>query len=310
MDKPENTEQKKKVKVIAIAGPTGTGKTALSIKLAKALDGEVISCDSMQVYKGMDIGTAKVTPEEMDGVRHHLVDIQEYDDPWNVKIFQDKCREAIDDITSRGKVPILCGGTGLYMKSVLYDYEFEEEEYDQDLIDSLWKKSNEELVDILKEKDPGSLEKIHPNNKKRLVRAALMALSGQAKSEREKEQKHEMLYDAYIIGLTADKELVDKRIKDRVQVMFDNGLPEEAARLFSDPKSWEFTSFQGIGYKEFKEYFEHRATLDEVKEAIYIHSRQYAKRQMTWFRNQMPVHWYELDKTSQILQEVSSWYYA
>lgn len=297
-----------KPRIIAIAGPTGTGKTALSVRLAKELNGEIISCDSMQVYKGMDIGTAKVTEEEMQGVPHSLIDIQEYDEPYNVAIFQKKCREAIDTILAKGKVPILCGGTGLYMKSVLYDYVFEEEEKDPKLEAELWAKTNEQLVELLKEKDPQALEKIHPNNKKRLVRACLLALSGKTKTTREQEQNHDLLYDVYLIGLNAERPLVEERINKRVDAMFEAGLVPEVERLFSKPESWEFTSFQGIGYKEFKDYFEGKATLDEVREAIKIHTRQYAKRQMTWFAHQMDVHWYDLNHTDEIVKDVKEWY--
>lgn len=296
-----------KPKIIAVAGSTGTGKTALSVRLAKELDGEVISCDSMQVYTGMDIGTAKVTAEEMSGIRHHLIDIQPYWEPYNVKIFQEKCREAIDDILSRGKVPVLAGGTGLYMKAALYDYHFEEE---PDLhLEWLQKKSNEELVELLEQKDPAVLEKIHPNNRKRLLRAAGMAMSGKTKTQREKEQKHELLYDVFLIGLTADKEVVDQRIEERANQMFEKGLAAEVESLFSDPVTWSYSSFQGIGYKEFREYFEGKCSLEEVRQAVIVHSRQYAKRQMTWYRHQMDVKWYELYNTEQIIEDIKEWYY-
>lgn len=294
-------------KIIAIVGPTGIGKTSLSIELAKALNGEVISCDSMQVYKKMDIGTAKVTKEEMDGIFHYLIDIQEYDQPYNVMIFQDVCRKSIQKIQNKNKQVILCGGTGLYLKAALYDYTFQEETQDEDYLKELNQKSNEELYELLKEIDEKSLEKIHKNNRKRILRALMMAHSGMSKSQREQQQKHIPLYDIYYIGLDVDRNILHKRINDRVDKMFEQGLVEEVTSLFKEEKTWEYTSFQGIGYKEFKDYFLDQITLEETKERIKTHSRQYAKRQYTWFKNQMPVHWYSIDQKEQILKDVKQW---
>lgn len=294
-------------KIIAIVGPTGIGKTSLSIELAKALNGEVISCDSMQVYKKMDIGTAKVTKEEMDGIFHYLIDIQEYDQPYNVMIFQDVCRKSIQKIQNKNKQVILCGGTGLYLKAALYDYTFEEETQDEDYLKKLNQKSNEELYELLKEIDEKSLEKIHKNNRKRILRALIMAHSGMSKSQREQQQKHIPLYDIYYIGLDVDRNILHQRINDRVDKMFEQGLVEEVTSLFKEEKTWEYTSFQGIGYKEFKDYFLDQITLEETKERIKTHSRQYAKRQYTWFKNQMPVHWYSIDQKEQILKDVKQW---
>ena len=294
-------------KIIAIVGPTGIGKTSLSIELAKALNGEVISCDSMQVYKKMDIGTAKVTKEEMYGIFHYLIDIQEYDQPYNVMIFQDVCRKSIQKIQNKNKQVILCGGTGLYLKAALYDYTFEEETQDEDYLKELNQKSNEELYELLKEIDEKSLEKIHKNNRKRILRALMMAHSGMSKSQREQQQKHIPLYDIYYIGLDVDRNILHQRINDRVDKMFEQGLVEEVTSLFKEEKTWEYTSFQGIGYKEFKDYFLDQITLEETKERIKTHSRQYAKRQYTWFKNQMPVHWYSIDQKEQILKDVKQW---
>lgn len=294
-------------KIISVVGSTGTGKSDLAVRLAKAFNGEVISADSMQVYRDMNIGTAKITPEEMDGVCHHLIDIQPFDEPYNVKIFQDRARAAIEDILSRGKLPILCGGTGLYTKAAVYDYEFSQEEEDPVLRAQLESLSNEQLVERLKEEDPGALEKIHPNNRKRLIRALMMSGSGERKTEREARQQHAPLYDVFFIGLNADRSLVDQRIEKRVDRMFDAGLVKEVESLFSDPKTWSYTSFQGIGYKEFQGYFEGKKSLEQVKEEIVIHSRQYAKRQMTWFRHQMNVTWFDLEKPEEIVQAAKEW---
>ena len=296
-----------KQKVLAIVGPTGIGKTSLSIFLAKQLNGEIISCDSMQVYKKMDIGTAKVTEEEKQGVHHELVDVQEYSEPYNVMIFQQKCRKAINDIVSRGKFPILCGGTGLYLKAALYDYEFEEEQEDNEYKKYLESKTNEELVEMLKVVDEKSLEKIHPNNRKRLIRALEICKNGMTKSQREESQKHEPIYDVYFLGLDVDREILHDRINKRVDIMFENGLINEAQTLFSNPETWDYTSFQGIGYKEFKDYFLNKKDLEQVKKDIKTHSRQYAKKQYTWFKHQMPVHWFESVSKEAILLEVKEW---
>ncbi len=295
-----------KQKIVAIVGPTGVGKTSLSIQLAKALNGEIISCDSMQVYRKMDIGTAKVTQEEKEGIVHYLVDDQDYDQPYNVKIFQQKCRQAIHDITKKGKLPILCGGTGLYLKAVLYDYEFQEQEEDVEYTNYLEQCSNEQLVELLRTQDPQTLEKIHPNNRKRLIRALQINHSGMTKSQREAQQEHTLLYDVYLIGLDVQRDVLHQRINHRVDQMFEQGLVQEVTDLFEDPKTWEYTSFQGIGYKEFKPYFLKEATLEQVKTSIQTNSRRYAKRQYTWFKNQMDVYWYHREDPS-IEQDVKDW---
>ena len=296
-----------KQKILAIVGPTGIGKTSLSVWLAKRFNGEIISCDSMQVYKKMDIGTAKVTKEEMEGIHHELIDVQDYDEAYNVKVFQEKCRKAIDDVVKRQKFPILCGGTGLYLKAALYDYEFQEEKEDEAFKSYLDSKSNEELVKMLEEQDRKALEKIHPNNRKRLIRALQICHSGTSKSEQEDKQQHIPLYDVYFLGLDVDRNILHDRINKRVDIMFENGLVKEVEELFSNPQTWEYTSFQGIGYKEFKDYFLGEKNLEEVKTAIKTHSRQYAKRQYTWFKNQMPVHWFEAQDRDEIYDAVKEW---
>ena len=298
-----------KQKVLAIVGPTGIGKTSLSIELAKRLNGEIISCDSMQVYKQMDIGTAKVTKEEMQGIHHELIDVQNYDEPYNVMIFQKKCRQAIQDVFARGKFPILCGGTGLYLKAALYDYTFKEEPEDVEYTAFLNTKTNEELVEMLKIKDEKALEKIHPNNRKRLIRALQICHTGVSKSKQEALQQHIPLYDVYFLGLDVDRDILHERINKRVDIMFQNGLVDEVQKLFASPSTWDYTSFQGIGYKEFKDYFLHKKNLEEVKSAIKTHSRQYAKRQYTWFKNQMPVHWFDAKDKKAIWNEVKDWAY-
>ncbi len=296
-------------KIIAIVGPTGTGKSDLAILLAQKLNGEIISADSMQVYKGMDIGTAKMRPEERQGIPHYLIDVYDPSQDWNVKTFQIYCRQAIADIISRGKVPILCGGTGLYIKAALYDYTFEEEDsLNQEQTQKLASQTNEELVALLQEKDPKSLEKIHPNNRKRLLRAASMACFGVSKTKREEAQNHIPLYDFFLVGLKDERQKEIEKINQRVDQMFEQGLPQEVQHLFSNPSSRKGNSFQGIGYKEFDGWLNGQEELENVKEQIKIHTRQYARRQMTWFRRQMPVHWYHPKDRKQIVQDLEEWY--
>ena len=297
-----------KQKVLAIVGPTGVGKTSLSITCARLFDGEVISGDSMQVYRGMDIGTAKIKDEEKQGIRHYLLDIQSYDQPFHVMAFQEKCRAAIESAASHHKLPIVCGGTGLYLKAALYDYEFEEQPGDKAYEKELEGMETSALYERLKQEDPASTKTIHPNNRKRIIRALQIARSGTTKSEREAAQRHEPLYDILWIGLDLERSRLMERIDERVEQMFAQGLVEEASRLFSDPKTWEYTSFQGIGYKEFKPYFLKEWSEEMVKEKIKIHTRQYAKRQMTWFNHQIPVRWFEKTDQDSILKTVKEWY--
>ncbi len=297
-------------KIIVIVGPTGVGKTSLSIELAKKLNGEIISGDSMQVYRNMDIGTAKIREDEKEGIPHYLLDVQAYDEPFNVKTFQEQCRRAIEAIRQNGHVPIICGGTGLYLKATLYDYEFEDEQLDEQYDAYLKTKSNEQLYALLRQIDPGSCGTIHPNNRKRVIRALHIAHSGATKSEREAVQKHEPLYDVFWIGLNTDRKKLNEQIDKRVDQMFEEGLTKEVERLFSDPQTWEYTSFQGIGYKEFKNYFLKIWSEEEVREKIKVHTRQYAKRQLTWFNHQMPVQWFDKKDTALIIRKAEEWYNA
>lgn len=281
-------------KIIVLVGPTGVGKTSLSIELAKRFNGEVISGDSMQVYKEMTIGTAKVTPEEADGVVHHLIDAFSYTDDYNVKIFQKMGREAIEDMSERGCLPIVCGGTGLYIKSLYYDYEFNDEEKDEEFADFLNSRSSDECYRMLKTVDPKACETIHANNQKRVKRALMRAHLGNYKSEMEEKQKHEPVYDALVIGLTTDRETVYERINQRVDIMIENGLEEEIKGLLGPEDVWRLQSMAGIGYKEWEAYFQGNSTVEETAELIKKNSRNFAKRQYTWFNNQMKVNWFDI----------------
>lgn len=291
-------------KVIVIAGPTAVGKTSFSIELAKRYGLEIISGDSIQVYKGLDIGSGKVTKEEMNGVKHHLIDILSPKDAYNVSIFQKMARELID--TSE-KPMIICGGTGLYLKACLYDYSFEnekEEAYDPELE----KYTNEELYTMLEKSDPIQATKIHPNNRRRVMRSlTIQKNTGKTQSEIEKEQKHELLYDAMIIGCTMNREKLYERINMRVEKMFEDGLENEIKTLLDEGVTFTDTCMEGIGYKEWKEYFQGNMTEDEVKHLIQKNSRNFAKRQYTWFKHQMPVRWYDVtNKDDDIYKEVDS----
>lgn len=293
-------------KVLVIAGPTASGKTALSIKLAHYFNGEIISGDSTQVYKELAIGTAKITDAEKENIPHYGLDLIHYHESYSVKDFQTMARESIERIDSNNKLPIIVGGTGFYLKACLYDYEFTNEIEEDEMFDDL---SNEEIYDKLKQIDPKSLEKIHLNNRKRLIRALNIGLKGQTKSEREEAQEHKPIYDIFLIVTDIDKKILDERIEYRLNNMFDNGLKDEVEKYFSDPISWDYQSFQAIGYKEWKDYFLNNKTLDEVKHRILISTRQYAKRQLTWFRHQFSAYWYKPSEENEklLLEDIKQW---
>lgn len=296
-------------KVIVVIGPTSVGKTKMGVALAKKLNGEVISGDSMQVYRQMDIGTAKVTIEEMEGVTHHCIDILDPKDQYSVHDFQQTVRKQLTEITNRGHVPIIVGGTGLYIKAALYDYTFSEMENNHDEINKKYKDyTNEQLYDHLKQIDEESAKILHFNNRRRVLRAIeIYEQTGQKKSEMINEQEHICLYDAYFVGLTLPRELLYERINLRVDLMMKNGLQGEMESLIKQGLTRENQSMKAIGYKEWFDYFEGKCDLNEVSENIKKHSRQYAKRQYTWFKNQFDVHWYDvcLENFSKTIEEVS-----
>ena len=279
-------------KVLVIVGPTAIGKSSLSINLAKRFNGEIINGDSIQVYKELNIASAKITKEEMNGIPHHLLGYKEVTDDYNVAFFQQDGRKAIEDITSRGKLPIICGGTGLYIKALLYDYTFLKQE--ETINNDYSQYSNEQLFEMLKQLDFQSSLSIHPNNRKRVIRALDMAKSGSSKSEQEAKQEHKLLYDAKIISLTMDREKLRSRIDQRIEIMLNQGLLDEINYLFSK-YPYDLHCFQGIGYKEFIPYYKNIKTLQECIEDVKTHTKQFAKRQYTWFRNQMPVDWYDIE---------------
>lgn len=273
-------------KVLVIVGPTGVGKTKLSIELAKNYDGEIINADAMQVYKGLDIGTAKVMEEEKEGILHHLFDIKEVSEDYSIYHYQRDCREKIEEILARGKTPILVGGTGLYIKSALYDYKLEEKRNNVTDYDDL---STDELYQKLVGLDPVGASKIDRNNRRRVINAINYYLEYQRSITSNKTDL--LLYDVVFIGLTTERERLYEIIERRVEQMIDNGLISEV-REFYDKGIRAKPLLGGIGYKELYSYFDGEITWEEAVSLIKRNSRRYAKRQYTFFKHQMPVKWF------------------
>lgn len=285
----------KKKKLIVLTGPTAVGKTELSIALAKEIGGEIISADSMQVYQYMDIGSAKITEEEMQGVPHYLVDILDPREDFNVFLFQKLAKEAMKQIYAKGHIPILVGGTGFYIQSVLYDIDFTENEadpsYRKELEQLAKEKGSEYLHALLRETDPKSAEAIHANNVKRVIRAleyyhlTKTPISEHNRMEREKESPYDFRY----FVLNDDRKLLYNRIDKRVDRMLEAGLIEEVKRLRAMGCSKNNISMQGLGYKEILGYLEHEYDLERAVYLIKRDTRHFAKRQLTWFRRERDV---------------------
>ena len=287
--------------IIVIMGPTAVGKTALGVHLAKKYSGEVINGDSLQVYKGLDIGTAKVTVEEMGGIPHHLIDIVDVASSYTASDFKAAAEQVIDDIQSRGKVPILVGGSGLYIQGLLNDMKFgktgEDISFRKNLEKTLEETSSLYIWNQLNMVDPEAAKEIHPNNTRRVIRALeSIHMSGEKFSS----QQEFSLSDSYrvlSIALNCDRTLLYERINHRVEVMVEQGVLDEAKMLFELVNKENNQAHKGIGYKEWFPYFSGDATFDEAKEKVKQNSRRYAKRQLTWFRNRMEnVHWFDVMK--------------
>lgn len=289
-------------KLVILTGPTAVGKTDLSIQLAKKINGEIISADSIQVYKGMDIGSAKITKEETDGIPHHLIDILEPKEEFNVHIFKKLATKAINDIYSRGKIPIIVGGTGFYIQAVLYDINFDDTETDyeyREYLEQLAKdKGNAFLHDMLKKVDHESATAIHCNNLKRVIRALEhYKQTGKKISEHnEKERENKSPYNFAYFVLNDKRDKLYNRINKRVDIMFDNGLLKEMETLIAKGYTRDLVSMQGIGYKELFNYFDGKTSLDETKELIKKNTRHFAKRQLTWFRREKDVTMLNIDE--------------
>ncbi|MFC4023070.1 tRNA (adenosine(37)-N6)-dimethylallyltransferase MiaA [Oceanobacillus longus] len=287
-----------KKNVIAIMGPTAVGKTKLSIELAKRFNGEIISGDSMQVYKGLDIGTAKVKRSEMLGIAHHMLDIREPEEEFSVADFKENVQKYINDITSRDKLPIIVGGSGLYIQAALYNYNFSEIKRD----DAITKKMEKTIVsegimplyNRLVEIDPVQAEKIHPNNHRRVIRALeIYESTGMTMTAYQESQTMESPYEPILLGLDMERELLYRRINERVDLMVNEGLLDEVRGLYE--KGYEnCQSMKAIGYKEFIPYFKEEQSLEETIDLLKRNSRRYAKRQLTWFRNKMDITWYNM----------------
>lgn len=304
-----------KEKMVVIIGPTAVGKTKMSIEAARRLNGEIISGDSMQVYRTLDIGTAKVTKEEMQEIPHHMIDIIEPKESFSVAQFQSNVKEHIHDINSRGKLPILVGGTGLYIQSVIYGYNFSEsgasETYRSQLENEVEIYGIKPIYERLKKVDPEAAEKIHPNNTRRVIRALeIYEQTGLTMTEYQEKQQLESPYDYMIFGLMMDREKLYERINLRVDIMMETGLLEEVKGLYESGLR-DHQSVQAIGYKELYQYLDGDITLEAAIELLKRNSRRYAKRQLTWFRNKMDVNWIDMGEKSfeenleQILVEIA-----
>ena len=287
--------------LVILTGPTAVGKTALSIALAKAIGGEIISADSMQVYRHMDIGSAKITPEEMEGIPHYLIDVLEPDQEFNVVVFQELAKQAAAEIYSRGHIPIVAGGTGFYIQALVYDIDFTENDEDtafrRTLEEQAKREGAEALYERLRAVDPESCESIHAHNIKRVIRAIeFYEKTGKKISEHNREQRqNDSPYNFAYFVLNDDRERIYERINVRVDLMMAQGLVEEVRALRESGCRKEMVSMQGLGYKELLSYLEGETSMEEAVYLIKRDTRHFAKRQLTWFRREKEVIW--VDKT-------------
>ena len=298
--------------VIVICGPTASGKTALSIELAKKINGEIVSADSMQIYKYMDIGSAKPTKEEMDGIKHYMLDFVEPNMRYSVADYKKQAEICIEQILEKGKVPIIVGGTGLYVNSLIYGIEYNEIKLDKEYRDKLEKIAQEEGLEALYNKaieiDSTAMEKISCNDKKRIIRVLeIYKATGKTKTEQEIEsRKNEVPYDYKVFAINMDREILYNRINQRVDTMLEQGLVEEVKKLISKYDELP-TAIQGLGYKETIEYIQGKITKEEMVEKIKMETRRYAKRQLTWFKKDKQTIWIDgledKEKNIQIILE-------
>lgn len=302
-----------KPKVIVIVGPTASGKTALSIECAKKFNGEIISSDSMQIYKDMNIGTAKVTEEEAQGIKHYLVDFVSPEQRYSVSDFKRDAEEALEEIIAKGKTPIVVGGTGLYVNSLIYGIDYQDMEYDKEYRNELMEKaeSEEGLKSLYEEAvkiDPEAMEKISPNDKKRITRVLeIYKQTGMTKTKQEELSRlKEIKYDYRVFGITMPREELYERINLRVDLMIKDGLIEEVESLLKKYKNFP-TAMQGLGYKEVVEYLNGEYSKEEMIDKIKQETRHYAKRQLTWFRRNKEIIWLDkndgIEKNMEIISE-------
>lgn len=293
------TNTKNKPHILCICGPTASGKTAYAIAEAKRLGGEIVSCDSMQIYKYMYIGTAKPTAEERAEVPHHMIDFVDPNTDYSVADYVCDAKKCIDDILSRGRLPIICGGTGLYADSLINGTEFSEEKRDDAYRAELFELSQTRGVEyvhsLLEELDPTEAEKVHPNNVKRVIRALeICKTTGMTKTEADKLALRESAYNAEYIGLNPDREKLYDKINRRVDLMLELGLEAEVRGLLEMGIRRDSTAMQAIGYKEFVRYIDGEYSLDDAVETVKRESRRYAKRQLTWFKRNKNIKWIDV----------------
>lgn len=290
----------KKIPLIILTGPTAVGKTALSIELAKDLNAEIISADSMQIYEYMNIGSAKVTKEEMDGVTHHMIDEVKPDFPFSVSEFQDRANKYIKEVANKGKNVLVTGGTGLYLNSLIYNMDFAKSNSNSKIREELEEELSEKGIDYMHDKlkslDSEAASRIHKNNTKRVIRALEVCLDGKKMQDFSNDLKYNEDYLPIIIVLNRHREILYNRINKRVDIMMEAGLIEEVKKLLDMGYDKTLISMQGIGYKEIVKYLEGEYTLEEAVEIIKRDSRRYAKRQITWFKRYKDSEWFDLEK--------------
>lgn len=298
--------RKAKAKLLVLVGPTAVGKTELSLELAQQFGCEIISGDSMQVYRGMDIGTAKATPEERSRVPHHLIDIRDPDEGYSVSEFQSMCSTLIKEIHERGRLPFIVGGTGLYIESVCYEFQFSEADQDEafrlEMTAYGEKHGFQALHERLRQIDPERAAHIHPNDARRIIRALeIYQRTGKTPTEFLQGQKKQTPYELCIIGLTMDRQQLYRRIEQRIDRMIEEGLVEEVKRLRQKGYGRNLISMQALGYKEMMAYLEGEMTFDDAIELLKRDTRRFAKRQLSWFRRMKDIHW--LDVTEKNFSE-------
>lgn len=306
---------KERKKAVALAGPTAVGKTGFAIRIAEEFDGEIVSCDSMQLYKYMDIGSAKPTREEMARARHHLVDVIDPREDFSVARYQHMANDAIDDIISRGRLPIVCGGTGLYLNSLLYDMDFssvpEDDSYRKELEAIAERDGSAALHEMLEKSDERAASLIHPNNTKKIIRALERLREGEGSVRQFSDISRENTdHDFLLIGLTRDRGELYDRINKRVDVLVEEGLFEEVRALYDMGLTSENISMKGIGYKEIIDHFDGLCSKDEAIDNIKKNTRHYAKKQLTWFRRYDKMKWCNISdfgSDEEAVEEVISW---
>lgn len=302
-----------KPKVIVICGPTASGKTSLSISLAKKINGEIVSCDSMQIYKEMDIGSAKPTVEEMQEIKHYLVDFVSPEKRYSVSEYKEDASKAIEEIINKGKTPIIVGGTGLYLNSLIYNIQYNEMEVDLNYRRELEKEAEEYGLEVLynraKEIDPEAMEKVSANDKKRITRVLeIYNATGKNKTELEKKSRKEVSYNYLIFGINMERSILYDRINKRVDIMLEQGLIEEVKNLINKYSNMP-TAMQGLGYKEVKEFLDGNISKEEMIEKIKMETRRYAKRQITWFKRIENIIWLDgLNKTEENVNSIMEVY--